>query len=490
MFGKLIGAGVGGYVFESTKNEGRCFKLVALPDKPLKFYGLKSDVGRVYGINENQADLFSMLSEATNPSSALPKVYKYYEGEVNKKLLEATRQENFYLPLPIGQEIAVWEMEKIPCVESNNFCGVSHPYLPPLENRQYQSLLSYLLKNEWVVRDIAADDNYGYRRNGEQVWFDPVVAPWPKTGITVSMKDSTNPVIKNQYQAFVTAYGVNQIAPVRKALQNKRYFGYYHQGGVLQAEEETFESKLQPLNPKTFWNEWAKLLMMDKEYRFMNVLNFKSSSPAYRRLAEKNATLFWQYYYEMVAENIWELMSYLEDSDTNHLAVEVYAALTPNDWVRGKNNAIWDNATQPAQLSQWTGGKKKELPPLWDDDYQDGLLGVQSSMFDYLLTQNIGKPTALPSYEDFINIQEIQFIKALFELKNQMLNFIICDECNGSGTITHYGPQDQEHESPCDNCGRHGTFDLEVIDNDWAREHTKIVKGERSFVRQFKGWKK
>ena len=87
MFGKLIGAGVGGYVFESTKNEGRCFKLVALPDKPLKFYGLKSDVGRVYGINENQADLFSMLSEATNPSSALPKVYKYYEGEVNKKII-------------------------------------------------------------------------------------------------------------------------------------------------------------------------------------------------------------------------------------------------------------------------------------------------------------------------------------------------------------------------------------------------------------------
>ena len=45
-------------------------------------------------------------------------------------------------------------------------------------------------------------------------------------------------------------------------------------------------------------------------------------------------------------------------------------------------------------------------------------------------------------------------------------------------------------KAPCDNCGRHGTFDLEVIDNDWAREHTKIVKGERSFVRQFKGWKK
>ena len=75
MFGKLIGAGVGGYVFDSTLNDDRCYKIVALPDKPLKFYGLKSDVGRVYAINENQADLFRDLSKQQKTTSALPKVF-------------------------------------------------------------------------------------------------------------------------------------------------------------------------------------------------------------------------------------------------------------------------------------------------------------------------------------------------------------------------------------------------------------------------------
>ena len=85
-------------------------------------------------------------------------------------------------------------MEKIPCISSNHFCDVSHPQKQTLQNRQYQSLLHYLFDEGWVVRDVAADDNYGYRRNGEQVWFDPVVAPWPKGGITPTMKNLLIPL--------------------------------------------------------------------------------------------------------------------------------------------------------------------------------------------------------------------------------------------------------------------------------------------------------
>ena len=366
MFGNLIGAGIGGYVFQSDTHDDRCYKIVSLPDKPLKFYGLQSDVGRVYGINENQADLFYQLSNANDVPSSLPKVYQYYEGNITLKLLEATRQENFYLPLTLGQPIAVWEMEKIPCLLSNNFCDVTHPEKQPLENRQYQSMLHYLLDNGWVVRDIAGADNYGYRRNGEQVWFDPVVAPWPKSGITKSMKNSSNPSKAALYDSFVTAYGSNQLSILHQAIKDKRYFSHYHQGGVLQAEEMLEESIWPPhqepntINPKLFYDTWRTNLFNLGDYRVLNTLNF-FYPPEWNKEIYESVFRFWDYLYNGDDEDSYMGMVQILieslgwDEDKNHEGYEVFEELTPNNLI----SILWHYTTNTTTKRVYGKGDKR-----------------------------------------------------------------------------------------------------------------------------------
>ena len=486
MFGKLIGAGVGGYVFDSTLNGDRCYKIVALPDKPLKFYGLKSDVGRVYGINENQSDLFRQLAKEPTTTSALPKVYNYYEGTINVKLLEATRQENFYLPIPVGQSIAVWEMEKIPCVTSNNFCGISNQDKHPLQNPAYQSLLHYLLDEGWVVRDVAANDNYGYRRNGEQVWFDPVVAPWPKGGITISMKNSSNPTVANQYAAFVTAYGSNQLSLLRKALNDKRYFGYYHQGGVLHAEE-TLELPPPSINPKLFYDLWTDILLQDSDYRIAGALNFSYSDVA-KRKAVKAATQFWEYFYDGgdeesymgIVQTLIETLG--EDEDKNNEGQEVFDSLEPNNLI----DVLWEYTHNATTKRVYGKGKDRYLattiiiPPDLDSEQKKTLLDRELSITSQMLlrTEAYGSPwsiwpdqTTYPplcSYKDFISIQEKVFSTSLRQLAVNADYQYICDSCGGDGMTTNYGPQGQEHQSSCRDCEGEGTFDLELKWNEWA----------------------
>ena len=487
MFGKLIGAGVGGYVFDSTLNDDRCYKIVALPDKPLKFYGLKSDVGRVYAINENQADLFRDLSKQQKTTSALPKVYNYYEGQNNPDLMEATRQENFYLPLPIGQSVAVWEMEKIPCISSNNFCDVSHPQKQPLQNRQYQSLLHYLLDEGWVVRDVAADDNYGYRRNGEQVWFDPVVAPWPKGGITPTMKKSSNPTKANQYDSFIATYGANQLSLLHQSLKDKRYFGYYHQGGVLHAEETMVEPS--SINPKLFYDLWTDILLHSADYRITRALNFSYSQVAQRKSIIA-ATQFWDYLYngdpnDMTDSYMGMVQTLIEslgwDDDKNHEGYEVFEELTPNNLI----SILWHYTTNTTTKRVYGEGDKryvattKIIPPDLDAIQQQTLLDRELVLIAQMSSppEAYGSPwtiwpdqTTYPplcSYQEFISIQEKVFAKSLEKLVRDADYQYKCENCGGDGLETHYGRHDQEHESICGECEGAGNFELEPKWNPW-----------------------
>ena len=500
MFGKLIGAGIGGYVFESNKDNDRCYKLVTLPSKPLKFYGLQSDVGRVYGINENQADLFHDLSTAKDVPSSLPKVYNYYEGNINHKLLDATRQENFYLPLVLGQPVAVWEMEKIPCVVSNNFCNTTRPEKQPLQNQHYQSLLRYLLDKGWVVRDIAGADNYGYRRNGEQVWFDPVVAPWPKGGITPSMKKSSNPAKEALYDNFVTAYGSNQINLLRQSIKDKRYFGHYHQGGVLQAEEiEETEFEPDLLNPKLFYDLWADMLLQDADYRITGALNFSYNKVA-KRKAVKAAYQFWEYFYEGKDEDSYMgiIQSLIEnlgwDDDKNHEGQELFENLEPD----GLLIELWSYATNTTKKRVYGEGDKryvattKIIPPDLDAHQKKTLLDMDSDIAAQMSSRKeaYGSPWTiwpesltyppLCSYQDFIILQKEVFAQCLKKLVNDTDYQYKCINCGGDGRETHYGPAGQEHETTCKDCEGEGTFDLEPKWNDWLKafRSTNILQYE------------
>ena len=130
--------------------------------------------------------------------------------------------------LRTDQKIAVWEMERIPCLSENEFCE-RYPTRQPLNNPDYQNLLNTMLDLGFVVRDVANPENFGYREDGTQVFYDPIVAPWPVQEVT-KVSDP------NRYARFVASFGPDQISTTRRAIQSGDYFGWYHSGGIMEAE--------------------------------------------------------------------------------------------------------------------------------------------------------------------------------------------------------------------------------------------------------------
>ena len=235
MFGKIVGAGQAGFVFENPKNPDSYFKIVALPEQPLETMPLRSTKARLGAINQNQAELFFRLYQENLDIPQLPKVLAFYTGRVTPKLrrnllnaaLDSDLQ-NLVRNLRTDQKIAVWEMERIPCLSENEFCE-RYPTRQPLNNPDYQNLLNTMLDLGFVVRDVANPENFGYRENGTQVFYDPIVAPWPVQEVT-KVSDP------NRYARFVASFGPDQINTTRRAIQSGDYFGWYHSGGVMEAE--------------------------------------------------------------------------------------------------------------------------------------------------------------------------------------------------------------------------------------------------------------
>lgn len=235
MFGNIVGAGQAGFVFENPKNPDSYFKIVALPEQPLETMPLRSTKARLGAINQNQAELFFRLYQENLDIPQLPKVYAFYTGTVTPKLrrtlLNASEDpelKSLVRSLKINQKIAVWEMERIPCLSENDFCE-RYPTRQPLNNPDYQNLLNTMLDLGFVVRDVANPENFGYRENGTQVFYDPIVAPWPVQEVT-KVSDP------NLYARFVASFGPDQISTTRRAIDNGDYFGWYHSGGVMEAE--------------------------------------------------------------------------------------------------------------------------------------------------------------------------------------------------------------------------------------------------------------
>ena len=251
MFGKIVGAGQAGFVFENPKNPDSYFKIVALPEQPLETMPLRSTKARLGAINQNQAELFFRLYQENLDIPQLPKVLAFYTGRVTPKLrrhlLNAALDLDLQNPiteslgyksdgpmsslirnLRTDQKIAVWEMERIPCLSENEFCE-RYPTRQPLNNPDYQNLLNTMLDLGFVVRDVANPENFGYREDGTQVFYDPIVAPWPVQEVT-KVSDP------NRYARFVASFGPDQISTTRRAIQSGDYFGWYHSGGIMEAE--------------------------------------------------------------------------------------------------------------------------------------------------------------------------------------------------------------------------------------------------------------
>ncbi len=243
-FGRLIGAGQAGYVFQNMDNPKHYYKLVALPKRNLSEYPVRSLNRKLYAVNLMQAELFERLALSGNQPASLPKVYSFVQGTIDPSLRRQliTSSEDFDWDDEIddllrefrtGQPYAIWEMEAIPCTDANDYCEkYDGSKLSPLENSDYQDLLRYLLSQGFVVRDIRNPENFGFRSDGSQVFFDPVVAPWPVDNSNQQLLD-----------AFTGTFG-NDLVTVERALESGDYFNWYHGQAIMQSEEETLPQKI------------------------------------------------------------------------------------------------------------------------------------------------------------------------------------------------------------------------------------------------------
>ena len=280
--GKYLGKGIGGMVFRLQDDDGepinKVLKIVKLlpVDESFMEYAEKQPLGvhktawnplvgsKVLAMNQFQAQLFHELTQIRKGTlagqedlpkvpDAIPIVYSCATGEMNKsfrdKVYEAQTQNpmdaaNFQLfndNFPVGTHIAYWIMEYVPCTEHSHppYCG----YAPSAESRPtsagelaadprfrkeqkgYQQVSKFLHSMGWIVRDTINPGNFGYRENGEVVFFDLFVIPWPPSRVEGELKQMAHSLISKQ-----------DIVDFRHTIKNGHYFTNRTQASAYSAE--------------------------------------------------------------------------------------------------------------------------------------------------------------------------------------------------------------------------------------------------------------
>lgn len=313
-FGRLIGAGQAGYVFQNMDQPEHYLKLVALPNKPISEYPTKSLDAARFAVNQQQAELMQRVFETGNAPPSLPRIYSYTEGKITPLIQQQLMESDDLFPwedpddlwtmlrdFRPGQRYAVWEMEAIPCLSDTDFCNLYDALPSPAENQDYQQLLRYLLDQGFVVRDIRSPDNYGFRTDGTQVFFDPVVAPWP-----VSESDRNRD--PDRYWSFVSIFGP-EIAKVQQTIEDGRYFTWYHGQAVMQSEtEEVSETDERIAMPDATPDQWAELFQKwnsDNEDAEFRVWMPTKESEAILELLRTDGMLSWASYPEQSLSLNW-----------------------------------------------------------------------------------------------------------------------------------------------------------------------------------------
>jgi len=441
MFGELVGAGQAGFVFEKASNPNHYYKIVPLADKPLAEYGLNSVKAKQYAVNQNQALLFHQLfRNKTLDLPQLPKIHNFFQGSVNSTLRQNFLQNNdidnphlttLLKHLPVGQKIAVWEMEKIPCLTENDYCN-QYNALPANQNPDYQNLLTSLLDLGFVVRDVANPENFGYRTDGTQVFFDPIVAAWPITEADKFLRPEL-------YDNFVSAFGVDQIRTVARALDNKDYYTWYHGGGVMESEE-TEESDLpSDVDFEELYSELLHTALWDnKQYPVLETLNW--FNPTYQKMAQEQAEQFWAAYYLSLDEMLGPFVD-----DLNMIAAEE----TIHDTLWKVEELIYNYYAEitPENIISKTDTLAKELTKLetYDEDvWYDWEQPMFSNGYGYAQA-TFSNPTVFFKARDKAFQQTIKNRVGEIELQ--------CGECDGKGVITHsHDDYDKEYNEWCDSC--------------------------------------
>ena len=222
---QYLGSGVGGSVYRLINDDGKpsnkAIKIVRTFPKykphsliPFNYSNLLSTTSpkerksyapggiKSMTMNRFQADFFRelrhrQLQDESTPES-LPKVYQYVEGTLVEGLREAIIKadpdgDKKFLK---GSYVAIWVMEYIPCIWANDFCGKietkrnwnSVRELSNIqysqENVAYSEIATFVLDDMgYVMKDLKNPRNFGFRANGEVVFFDPVVIPYPSQNL-------------------------------------------------------------------------------------------------------------------------------------------------------------------------------------------------------------------------------------------------------------------------------------------------------------------
>jgi len=308
-------------------------------------------------------------------------------------------------------------MEKIPCLTQNDFCQM-FPNLSPQQNPDYQNLLSTMLDLGFVVRDVANPENFGFRENGTQVFYDPIVAPWPIT----EADEIDNP---RRYQTFVSAFGKDQIPTTSRAIRNGDYFTWYHGGGVMEAEElgmrdATFPSRVGAIN---WYGEW--------------------SANDYHKL--------WINYWNNVAEIIVEEHGNNEDFDSE-VVMDWWYEITP------------DNMESITLEVMKQGFMKDDLDLIQEtQDY----LGYENP-----LSRNYWRKSPAPA-AGLLTRRDKSFKKWLGSYPMS----IDCAECY-DGVVTRTTGEYDEHEwtETCEVCDGDGTYSPDETDNKWYRQNKERLR--------------
>ncbi len=537
MFGKIVGAGQAGFVFENPKNPDSYFKIVALPEQPLETMPLRSTKARLGAINQNQAELFFRLYQENLDIPQLPKVLAFYTGRVTPKLrrnllnaaLDSDLQ-NLVRNLRTDQKIAVWEMERIPCLSENEFCE-RYPTRQPLNNPDYQNLLNTMLDLGFVVRDVANPENFGYRENGTQVFYDPIVAPWPVQEVT-KVSDP------NRYARFVASFGPDQISTTRRAIESGDYFGWYHSGGVMEAEmTNTEDAKVVA----EYQNEHFVIMARTpsgNDYNVSPLALYHAAwmAPNRRRMPKGVEGLVqevaWIFDNLGTAPNPYALDIFIFDNFgmTNKIKLvgvikygKMEASYPYEDLAKLLNRRLdFERSAETLQDNYFPEGdiynpnqsgalnwiKPAPYLDLWASFYGDIVEWLQNEIYemddeddegiemwarltpdletfmDYVQENNLDPDGVLPEiieesplYWPYSQVSKPQLLKSR---KAGFMNFmrrayikVSCGNCYGKGYINRTAGEYDEHEwtEECDNCDVDGEVEIDNGDNLYYRQH-------------------
>ena len=227
LIGNYIASGACGSAFEIEGDPTKVIKIARLIDykygknDELEISSIKNDpqnnyTGWIGGIalNEFQAVLFEKLAEMTlenkEYTTTLPKTYAFTSGEMTQELLDDIEKSQekygwdrsefseFMNSFTVGDivkpgtRIGMWIIERVERI------GVGFGRAKP-----YEELNKWLIEHNMVVRDTVNIGNFGYRANGDVVWFDAGVCAWP---IEKDWYNSNDIKKQNMYYGFGLAF--------------------------------------------------------------------------------------------------------------------------------------------------------------------------------------------------------------------------------------------------------------------------------------------